>query len=186
MKDDDLGDPLDDPLEDPQDDPLGDEDFTHQAISLPIPELDDQDVEVILDSIELAAPNVDPGAIGSYRESRVRALSRLYEISIKNTVVADRFDDSLANLLVDGVLANLEQINLLIEQANIDWGLERMPVIDQVIAKIAVFELLKRRETSVAVILDEAIDLANRFSTESSARFINGILASIASTVRAP
>jgi N utilization substance protein B len=59
-----------------------------------------------------------------------------------------------------------------------------MPVIDVAIMRMALFELLERADVPTAVVLDEAVDLAKRFSTDDSGRFVNGVLAAIASEVR--
>jgi N utilization substance protein B len=59
-----------------------------------------------------------------------------------------------------------------------------MPDLDRNILRIATFELMQREETPTAVILDEAVELAKRFSTDDSGRFVNGVLAAIAARVR--
>ena len=64
------------------------------------------------------------------------------------------------------------------------WTLERMPAIDRTVLRIAGFELLDRPDVPVAVVLDEAVELAKRFSTDDSGRFVNGVLASIAKIAR--
>jgi len=72
----------------------------------------------------------------------------------------------------------------LIEGKSRGWTLQRMPVIDVAIMRMALFELLERADVPTAVVLDEAVDLAKRFSTDDSGRFVNGVLAAIASEVR--
>jgi N utilization substance protein B len=59
-----------------------------------------------------------------------------------------------------------------------------MPVIDVAIMRMALFELFERADVPTAVVLNEAVDLAKRFSTDDSGRFVNGVLAAIASEVR--
>ena len=59
-----------------------------------------------------------------------------------------------------------------------------MPMMDLNILRLATFELLHRPDTPVAVVIDEAIELAKRFSTDDSGRFVNGVLSAIAKTVR--
>lgn len=86
--------------------------------------------------------------------------------------------------LVLGVEANQERIDELITGAAVGWELERMPVIDRSLLRLATFELLEDPETPVAVVLDEAVDLAKRFSTEQSGGFVNGVLSTIARAVR--
>jgi N utilization substance protein B len=59
-----------------------------------------------------------------------------------------------------------------------------MPVIDRTVMRVAVFELLGRPEVPTAVVIDEAVELAKRFSTDDSGRFVNGVLSAVARAVR--
>ena len=59
-----------------------------------------------------------------------------------------------------------------------------MPAIDLTVLRIASFELFHRPDVPIAVVLDEAVELAKRFSTDDSGRFVNGVLASIAKIAR--
>ena len=59
-----------------------------------------------------------------------------------------------------------------------------MPVLDRSIMEIATFELLARPEVPTAVVLDEAVELAKRYGTDDSGRFVNGLLSAIAKKVR--
>ena len=64
------------------------------------------------------------------------------------------------------------------------WTLDRMPVIDLNVLRIASFELAERPDVPVAVVLDEAVELAKRFSTDDSGRFVNGVLSALAGDLR--
>lgn len=66
------------------------------------------------------------------------------------------------------------------------WTLERMPVLDRLIMRLAVAELLTQDDVPTAVVLAEFTELAGRFSTEDSSRFVNGVLAAIGREVRPP
>ena len=59
-----------------------------------------------------------------------------------------------------------------------------MPAIDRNILRLAIFELIDRPEVPVAVVINEAVELAKRFSTEESGKYVNGILSAIAKRVR--
>ena len=59
-----------------------------------------------------------------------------------------------------------------------------MPVIDRTVLRIATYELLDRPDVPTAVVIDEAVELAKRFSTDDSGRFVNGMLSAIAKKVR--
>ena len=64
------------------------------------------------------------------------------------------------------------------------WTLARMPVLDLSVMRLAVFELIERPDVPTAVVLNEAVELVKRFSTDDSGRFVNGVLAAIAHEVR--
>ena len=64
------------------------------------------------------------------------------------------------------------------------WTLARMPLIDLTVMRIAGFELLGRLDVPVAVVLDEAVELAKRFSTDDSGRFVNGVLSALVPVLR--
>lgn len=78
--------------------------------------------------------------------------------------------------LVQGTLDNLEKIDEMIRGQADNWRLERMPPVDRNILRLAVYEMLHERETPKLVVLDEAIELAKKFGSEQSGRFVNGLL----------
>jgi N utilization substance protein B len=92
----------------------------------------------------------------------------------------------MATQLVEGVQDRREEIDDLLATHARGWTLQRMPVIDRTVLEIATYELLARPEVPTAVVIDEAVELAKRFSTDDSGRFVNGMLATIASKVRSP
>ena len=81
-----------------------------------------------------------------------------------------------ARSLVSGTLDHLEEIDALITRQADNWRLERMPAVDRNILRLAVFELLHEEDIPKLVVVDEAIELAKRFSTDQSSRFVNGLL----------
>lgn len=78
--------------------------------------------------------------------------------------------------LVEGALANTESIDALIRRHAENWRLERMPVIDRNILRLALYEMLHEEKVPKVVIVDEAIELAKKFGSENSSRFVNGLL----------
>jgi len=88
--------------------------------------------------------------------------------------------------LVSGVGLHLDQIDGLIGATAHDWPLARMPAMDRAVLRLATYELVDRSDVPTAVVLDEAVELAKRYSTEDSGRFVNGVLAAIATQVRPP
>jgi transcription antitermination protein NusB len=81
-----------------------------------------------------------------------------------------------AETLVRGVQEHHADIDFLIAKYADRWAIERMPVVDRTLLRIAMFELLWGGDTPVAVAINEAVELAKALSTEDSGRFINGLL----------
>jgi N utilization substance protein B len=81
-----------------------------------------------------------------------------------------------AQELVRGCVAHLEKIDELIRSQADNWRLERMPAVDRNILRLAIYEMLVEKDTPKLVVLDEAIELAKKFGSEQSGRFVNGLL----------
>jgi N utilization substance protein B len=85
-----------------------------------------------------------------------------------------------ARVIVEGVQAHQADIDALIATYADRWALNRMPVVDRSLLRIALFELLWSDDVPVAVAINEAVEMAKSLSTEDSGRFINGLLGRIA------
>jgi N utilization substance protein B len=126
------------------------------------------------------------------REARERALSLEYEretrgISIDDLVAALPVrPDSYAEQLARGVERHRAEIDALLTTHSTHWTIDRMPAVDRAVLRLATYELLHEPEVASAVVINEAVDLAKQYSTKDSGRFVNGLLAKIAETVRAP
>lgn len=83
---------------------------------------------------------------------------------------------TFVEILVQGTFKNIEKIDQTIEKYLIEWSLERMASIDRNILRLGVFEILFNEDIPDKVALNEAIELAKTFSTDQSAKFINGVL----------
>jgi transcription antitermination protein NusB len=124
-------------------------------------------------------------------EARERAMMLLYEAEQRGLrpaeVVANQVmpPDDLTQLLVAGVEEHQTELDRVIAAHAKDWTLARMPAIDRTVLRIGAFELLARPDVPVAVVLDEAVELAKRFSTDDSGRFVNGVLAALVPVLRA-
>jgi N utilization substance protein B len=81
--------------------------------------------------------------------------------------------------LADETVRRLPAIDLLIAETTERWRPERMAVLDRLILRMAVCEMLRDADTPSAVVINEALELARTFSTEESVKFINGMLDSI-------
>ena len=123
-------------------------------------------------------------------QSRERALTLLYEAELKGEPPADVLaalpmaPDPYVTTLVTLVGERGEEIDGLVDQAAIGWDLDRMAVVDRNVLRLATAELVACDDVPTAVILNEAVDLASAFSTDDTGRFVNGILATVAASVR--
>jgi N utilization substance protein B len=125
-------------------------------------------------------------------QHRERALTLLYEAELKGEAplaVADALavpPDPYVRELLAQVEATRNDADGRIAAAAVGWPLERMAVVDRLVLRLAVAELLDPAGPPVAVVIDEAVELAKTYSTEESGGFVNGILATIAAEVRPP
>jgi N utilization substance protein B len=92
--------------------------------------------------------------------------------------------DPFTTALVEGVGARAGDIDALVDAASKGWDIERMPVLDRSILRLAAYELMAEPGVPVAVVIDEAVELAKQYSTEFSGGFVNGVLSTIARQVR--
>lgn len=128
-------------------------------------------------------------------KARKRALDMLFQADVRgeslNAIVAaeaqraagepDRAASWLyAREIVDGVADHRDEIDELIASYAQGWTLERMPNVDRALLRLSAWEVLHNPEVPTAVAIDEAVELAKEYSTDDSARFINGVLGRIA------
>lgn len=124
------------------------------------------------------------------REAREKGVQLVYEIEQRDadpeTILAEQVldPDPYTVRIVMGVAAEGERIDALIEELSRGWTLQRMPSMDRAILRVAAFELLSSPDVPTAVILNEAVELANSYSTDDSGRFVNGVLSSAATQLR--
>ena len=83
---------------------------------------------------------------------------------------------AFSNGLVRGTTERVGEIDALIAARATNWRLERMPVIDKLVLRLAVFELLASRDTPARVVINEAIELARAYSGDAAVPFVNGVL----------
>ena len=121
------------------------------------------------------------------RKSRELALQCLYQMDQsgnRECTIQDmqaHFDVNskaagYAQELISGIQNNLPDVDKLIEKHARNWRLSRMAVIDRNLLRIAAYEFLFKNDIPGSVIIDEAIEIAKRYSTDDAASFINGIL----------
>jgi N utilization substance protein B len=90
---------------------------------------------------------------------------------------------TFANALVAGTIERVKEVDALIAAHTKNWRLERMAVIDRLVLRLGVFELLTEQETPPRVIINEAIELVRTFSGEEPVPLVNGVLDSVRKTL---
>ncbi len=124
------------------------------------------------------------------RDARERAVGLLYEAEAKGVDPREVLaalpvpPDPYTADVVAGVAERREEIDGHLGRLARGWTVERMPAVDRAILRLAAFELLGRPDVPTAVVIDEAVEMAKRFSTDDSGRFVNGVLARLAAEVR--
>ncbi|MFB3829106.1 MAG: transcription antitermination factor NusB [Bryobacteraceae bacterium] len=130
--------------------------------------------------------------MASRHRSRQRALQILYMWDVRRQPAAEALDayyetlyseesrarpqrDAFLEELVNGVVDRVASIDESISRHAEHWRIERMPMVDRNILRLAVYEM-QHLDTPAPVVIDEALELARRYSNEESVQFINGVL----------
>ena len=128
---------------------------------------------------------------GLRRRARTVALQALYEIEAVGhdaTATLGRLIEEwalppgaadFARELVSGVLAHQEYIDAVLHRAAGAWPLEQMATVDRNVLRLAIFEILVNNKVPMKAAINEAVELAKAFGSESSPRFVNGVLGTI-------
>lgn len=136
------------------------------------------------DLLEPGTAVVVAGSLGAtvVVETRDLALEALYEHETRGELGSEV--PGRAGRLVAGVIENRDELDHAIEDASEHWSVARMPLIDRNILRLGLYELRHERDTPPGVIISEAVRLAQAYSTERSASFVNGVLATLAGIAR--
>jgi N utilization substance protein B len=129
--------------------------------------------------------------MASRRLGREQALQALYSITIGNREPGEALSEvtgesadsehrTFVKELVLGTLEFSERAERIVSPLLEGWSIERLPAIDRLLLEMGTYELRCRPETPRAVVINEAVELAKRFSTEDSGRFVNGVLNAVA------
>jgi N utilization substance protein B len=139
----------------------------------------------------------------SRRQARIIALQTLYEVDSTDHLADDVLRRNLiepasdgnqtsdlepsarefASTLVDGVLENRADLDKVIAQSAPSWPIDQMSKIDKNILRLAIFEILFDNRVPLKAAINEAVELGKRFGSDSSSRFINGVLGTVASSI---
>lgn len=127
-------------------------------------------------------------------DARILALRALYAVIILEYKVKEAWEifevpeskkklHSFALSLIEGTLENLESIDCKIKKHAKNWEMERIAEVDKLILRLALFEIIYDDSIPVNVSINEAVELAKKFSTDKSHKFVNGILDSAAKEI---
>ncbi len=131
-------------------------------------------------------------------EARVVALQALFEMDCVGhhgaVVLEQRLEEAglpeqgirFARELVQGVIDNLARLDVLVERYAPEWPVDQIAIIDRNILRIAIYEVLLSDSTPLKVAINEAVELAKQFGSESSSRFVNGVLGSLVAKEEIP
>jgi len=130
--------------------------------------------------------------------ARIAALQALFEIDCTAhhplVVVERRLDETdlpqpgveFMRNLVEGVQAHSEEMDRLIGRYAPEWPVDQIAIVDRNILRMAIYEILYRADTPTKVAINEAVELAKEFGSDSSGRFVNGVLGSLVATEPMP
>jgi len=115
------------------------------------------------------------------------ALKALYQHDLRGELAAEALEGvcdaeglpapaPFARDLLEGCLSRRDELDKIIEDTAENWRLDRMPIVDRNILRLAAYELVFRDDTPPKVVINEAIEMAKKYSTENSATFVNGVL----------
>lgn len=102
---------------------------------------------------------------------RIKLFKKLFTIGFPNEHSIDP--------LIKPILDNLDEIDKLIIKLAPEWPIDKLNKVDLAILRLAIFELNYEKKAPVKVIIDEAVELAKKFGTEKTSKFVNGVLGSI-------
>ena len=130
-------------------------------------------------------------APSSRRNGRILVLKALYEYDASRHRMAETMERLLADAdlgdqgkafaqrLGEGAIANLDEIDGVIKKYASSWPVEQIPIVDRNILRIAICEIVDGKLAPPKVAINEAVELAKTFGSESSPRFVNGVLGSL-------
>ncbi|MBR3328367.1 MAG: transcription antitermination factor NusB [Atopobiaceae bacterium] len=123
--------------------------------------------------------------------ARSQALQLLFQAEATDRTVAEVLNgayalsdeaplDDFARELALGADAGRETYDIIISRSSTNWTIDRMPMVDRNLLRMALFEMLEEDDVAVAVTIDEVVELAKAYGTDESPRFVNGLLGRIA------
>jgi len=134
--------------------------------------------------------------MGQRRKAREETLRILFRLEFENTQVEKTLNQywenkkaseeikEYSNWLVNGIISNQPKIDIIIQQVSEHWRISRMALVDRNILRMAVFELLYEENIAPAIVINEAIEIAKKYSGDEAATFVNGVLDAIRKSLK--
>jgi N utilization substance protein B len=131
--------------------------------------------------------------MGARRKARISALQMLFQYDVARQPISEvtrgyweafgeeagEVDREFADKLALGAISHLDEIDNRIKRRAEHWRIQRMAVVDRNVLRLAIYEFLYEAETPKTVVINEALEIARKFSTFEATQFINGILDAI-------
>lgn len=137
-------------------------------------------------------PNPNVGGKNTRREARDLALRMLFQMDVGKQPMDEVIEGALeqshlqggnrefAEELTRGTRTHQGELDARIAALSTDWAMDRQAAVDRNILRLAAFELLHRPDSPVAAVINEAVELAKKYSTAESGKFVNGVLGALA------
>lgn len=106
-----------------------------------------------------------------------------HRINLMQALFSYSFNDQRSHKTIDSILEKIPDIDQKIEKAAPEWPIAKIAKIDTAILRLAVYELLYKKQEPMKVIIDEAVELAKEFGNDQSAKFVNGVLGTLVKEV---
>jgi len=125
------------------------------------------------------------------RAARELAINVLYQIDVAHLPKDEALETAIENTdlepaavdftreLVEGVVGHIGEIDAVLKRLSVGWELQRQPAVDRNILRMAIYEILHLDYIPESVSINEAVDLAKKYSTAESGRFVNGVLGTL-------
>lgn len=121
------------------------------------------------------------------RTAREKAMQILFQLNMNDTSIEDAIhlflEDRESNLyletIVQGVSANKQSIDDVIEEHLENWTIDRIAIVEKTILRIAIYEMIYQEDIPVSVSINEAVELAKKFGDDKSGPFVNGVLSKV-------
>lgn len=114
-----------------------------------------------------------------FQKENIKEQVENYLDSVADSVHVDDFDKNYFFEIINGVINCQQEIDEIIDAKAIDWTIDRIAKVDLAILRVAIYEIKHREDIPVGVSINEAVEIAKKYGTQDSGRFVNGLLAKV-------